>query len=243
MARHELLDNVTHKDLRINCRYSPGCGFDQNVARVFPSELGALQAEYPLFLIRNADSGQYDLVALLGFEAEENLYLSEDQWLARAMPLTIERQPFLIGFDQSASSPSATPVIHIDMEHPAVSQGQGTPVFLPHGGEGPLLERMNQVLGMIHQGHEASEQLSRTLSGLDLVESLNLEVQFSNGHAHALTGLYTINEERLNSLTADSLSALHEKGYLQHIYMLLASMPQLGVLIERKNTRLSQGQG
>lgn len=242
MARHELLDNVTHKDLRVHYRYAPGCGFDQNLARVFPSELGALQAEYPLFLIRNSDSGHYDLVALLGFEQGENLYLGDDQWLARVMPLTIERQPFLIGFDQASTGPSANPVIHIDIDHPAVSQNQGTPVFLPHGGESALLERVNQVLGMIHQGHEASEQFSRTLAGLDLVESLNLEVQLGDGQTHALTGLYTINEDRLNALTAESLSALHEKGYLQHIYMLLASMPQLGALIERKNTQLGHHQ-
>ena len=64
MARHELLDNITHKDLRIHPRYVVGAGFDQQLARVFPIELGALQAEYPLFFTRNPDTEQYDLVAL-----------------------------------------------------------------------------------------------------------------------------------------------------------------------------------
>ncbi len=233
MARHELLDNVTHKNLRIRRRFAPGHGFDSHLARVFPVELGALQAEYPLFLARNAEGGHYDIVALLGFETDENLYLGGDRWLARRLPLTVERQPFLIGFQEG-------PVVHIDMEHPAVSlSGDGEPVFLPQGGEGPLLERANQVLGQIHEGHQASEAFSRLLVGMDLIESLNLEVQFGNGQRHALTGLYTINEERLQSLDGDSLALLHDKGYLQHIYMLLASMPQLAVLIERKNQRLA----
>ena len=242
MARHELLDNVTHKDLRIDRRFTPGHGYDVQLARVFPVELGALQAEYPLFFVRNADSGHHDLVALLGFDDAENLYLGDEEWLARNLPLSIERQPFLIGFQerQEQGMPGSTPVVHVDMDHPAVSRSQGEPVFLPHGGESPMLERINRVLATIHEGHQASQDFSRLLVGMDLIESLNLEIEFENVQRHALEGLYTINEERLKTLNAESLGLLHQKGYLQHIFMILASLPQLAVLIERKNRRLAE---
>lgn len=236
MARHELLDNITHKDLRIQPRYAKGHGFDHHLARVFPIELGALQAEYPIFFTRNPQTEQYDLVVLLGFEPEENLYLGDDEWLAKTLPLTIERQPFLIGFDDPSSR---QPVIHVDMDHPAIQSDQGQPVFLPHGGESEWLERINEVLGHIHQGHQASEDFGRTLGGLELVESLNLEVSFANGDKHTLNGLFTINEERLRALNAESLALLHQRGYLQHIYMVLASMPKLAVLVDRKNAQLA----
>ena len=42
MTNHALLDNVSHKELRINKQYRKGYGFDVNVARVFPIELGSL---------------------------------------------------------------------------------------------------------------------------------------------------------------------------------------------------------
>jgi len=242
MTNHVLLDNVTHKHLKINRAWRPNQGYDVNLARVFPVELGALQAEYPLFFIRNVDSGHFETVALLGFEDSENLYLGDDQWLARAVPMSIERQPFLIGFQDQAGGPDQTPVIHVDMDHPSISESEGTPVFLPHGGEGPLLEHINTLLASIHAGHQASQDFSRLLVGLDLIESLDLEVEFNDGSRHALKGLYTINEERLRALNADSLATLHEKGYLQHIYMLLASLPKLAVLIERKN-RLIEAAG
>lgn len=241
MAQHQLLDNVTHKDVRVNRRYRPQHGYDSQLARVFPVELGALQAEYPLFFVRNADSGHFDLIALLGFAEAENLYLGNDEWLARNLPLSIERQPFLIGFQAHSEpgQPGEVPVVHIDMAHPAVCASGGEPVFLPHGGESPLLERINTVLGMIHEGHQASEDFSRLLVGLDLIESLDLEVSFDDGSRQALKGLYTINENRLRQLNPESLGLLHGKGYLQHIYMMLASMPQLAVLIGRKNQRLA----
>ena len=242
MARHELLDNVTHKDLRVDRRFSPGHGYDHQLARVFPTELGVLQAEYPLFFARNADSGHHDLVALLGFEASENLYLGDAQWLARTLPLSVERQPFLIGFQERSEQgvAAAVPVVHVDLDHPAVCTSGGEPVFLPHGGESPLLERVNAVLAAVHEGHRTSTEFSRLLTGLDLIESLNLEVEFDNGIRHSLQGLSTINEDRLRQLNRDSLAVLHEKGYLQHIYMMLASMPQLAVLIERKNRWLAE---
>lgn len=245
MTEHVLLDNITHKDLRIERRFCVGSGFDHHLARVFPSEFGILQAEYPLFMIKNQSSGHYDFVALLGFEPDENLYLGDGQWLARTLPMTIERQPFLIG--QNAAEGGATsgssPVIFVDLEHPAVNWEKGEPVFLPHGGESAMLEDVGRILGSIHEGHGISEALSRTLSGLDLVESLNLEVTLDNGQQHALEGLYTINEERLNGLGSDTLGVLHEKGDLQRIFMLLASMPQLATLIERKNAKIAEGRG
>jgi hypothetical protein len=235
MSQHAMLDNVAHKDLRIQRHWRKGQGFDVNLARVFPIELGVLQAEYPLFFVRNSDSGHFETVALLGFDDDENLYLDQDQWRARQLPMSIERQPFLIGFQSTDGGADRTPVVHIDLDHPSISQTEGEPIFLPHGGEAPLLERANRLLSAIHEGHAAAEQLSRLLVGMDLIESLNLEVEFNNGSRHTLKGLYTINEDRLRGLNAASLGTLHEKGYLQHVFMLLASLPQLAVLIEWKN--------
>lgn len=243
MSRHELLDNVRHKDLKIDRSYIPNSVFDTHVARIFPVELGALQAEYPLFFTRNASTGHFDLIALLGFDETENLYLDEQGWLAQRVPLSIERGPFLIGFQEQTEGgvPVQVPVIHVDMDHPWVSEADGEPVFLPHGGESPLLEQVNTLLATIHAGHQASETFSQLMVGLDLIESLDLEVEFDNGSRHALKGLYTIHEERLAELNANSLASLHEKGALRDIYMMLASLPQLGRLVERKNLKLATG--
>jgi hypothetical protein len=240
MGNHVLLDNVTHKDLRVVRNFRPGAGYDVNVARAFPSELSQIQAEYPLFFIRNSDSGHFESIALLGFEAGENLYLCEDGWDARYLPLSIERQPFLIGFQEQVVDgvPAQVPVVHIDLDHPVVSDTDGMRVFLPHGGESPLLERATSVLMAIHEGHEASQFLSQLLVGLELVESLDLHVEFVDGSKQSLTALYTINEDKLRTLNAGALEALHEKGHLQSIYMLLASQPNLENLIARKNRLL-----
>ena len=241
MTRHVLLDNVTHKNLKVLRRYAPGHGYDVNATRVFPAEFAQLQAEYPLFFARNRETGHFDAIALLGFDEGENLYLGDGEWLARRLPMTIERQPFLIGFQETrdAGAPAPTPVVHVDLDHPSVGTEEGEPVFLPHGGEAALLERANAVLSAIHGGHDDAQVLSQLLVGLELIESVNLEVEFNDGSFHALEGLYTINEEKLATLNAGALEALHAKGHLASVFMMLASLAQLSVLIERKNARLA----
>lgn len=241
MTNHALLDNVTHKDLRVIRDYARVAGYDVNVARVFPSEFMQLQAEYPLFFVRNKEAGNFEPIAVFGFADKENLYLDENGWDASYVPLSIERQPFLIGFQEQVVDgvPTEAPVVHIDLDHPSVSETEGEPVFLPQGGESPLLERISSVLMTVHQGHEAAKSLSEMLVGLELVESLTLEARLSDGSLQSLKGLYTINEDKLQSLNANALEALHRKGHLRDIYMMLASLPNVSRLIERKNRRVS----
>ena len=240
MTRHVLLDNVTHKDLRVIRDYAKVPGYDVNVARVFPSEFIQLQAEYPLFFLRNKEEGGFEPVALLGFGDKENLFLDDNGWDAGYVPLSIERQPFLIGFQEQVVDgvPTEAPVVHIDLDHPAVSDIEGERVFLQHGGESPLLERISSVLMSIHRGHAAAKSLSEMLVGLELIESLTLGVELKDGSKESLKGLYTINEDKLQNLNASALEALHRKGHLRDVYMMLASLPNVSRLIDRKNRRL-----
>ena len=41
----------------------------------FPTEFAELQREYPIFLRKDHDNGDWQAVALLGFDQHENLFL------------------------------------------------------------------------------------------------------------------------------------------------------------------------
>lgn len=240
MTRHAQLDNVRHKDLRIRRAYRVGHGHDVSFTRVFPIEFIRLQAEYPLFFIKDSDSGNFEAVAMLGMSDGENLFLGNDGWEARYIPLSIERGPFSIGFQEriEAGVPTRIPVVSIDMDDPSVNETEGEPLFLIHGGESAFLERMTSILMTIMQGHEANRVFSRLLVGLDLIEPVRMEVELRDGSKQALVGLYTINEERLSALNANGLEALHQKGHLKDVYMMLASLSNVTELIEKKNRLL-----
>lgn len=177
---------------------------------------------------------------MLGFTERENLFLGEDGWDASYIPLTIERQPFLIGFNttQDGGVPKDEPVVHIDMDSPRISETDGVSVFLEHGGLSPYLQHINSVLMAIHDGHECNRRFSDALTKLELLEPFTLEVEFNDRSKHKMAGLYTIKEEALNMLDGNALASLHVDGFLEHIYMAMASIANFRTLIDRKNERL-----
>jgi len=240
MANHQLLDNITHKDLKIITDRAAWYGDDIARTGVFPLEFRRLQAEYPIAFQENVKTGSFDSIAVLGFVEGENLFLSADGWEAGYVPLSIERQPFLIGFQTTTDGGVLTdePVVHIDMDSPRVSETEGAPVFLEHGGHSPYLEHINSVLMAIHDGVEQNKVFSEALTELDLLEPFTLEFVLNDGSKQNFSGLHTINEEKLNALDGESLATLHVNGYLEHIYMVMASISNFKTLIDRKNARL-----
>lgn len=238
MANHQLLDNITHKDLKVVTAHSAWYGDDVGCTRVFPLEFRRVQAEYPIVYRKNGTTGHFEAMAMFGFDEGENLFLDADGWNANYVPLTIERQPFLIGFKTTTEGgvEKEEPVVSIDMDSPRIGD-EGEPVFLEHGGYSPYLERINTVLLAIHDGHEANRHFSDALAEHDLLEPFTLEVELNDGSRHKLAGFHTVNEETLAALDGEALQDLHAKGHLENIYMAMASIANFKTLIDKKNER------
>src|SRR5688500_12623816 len=172
MARYALLNNVDHQDLRVILRYGPE--FADNVATVltFPTEFADLQREYPIFFRKDPATGEFQSVALLGFQEGENLFLEGGRWKANYLPGIIARGPFLIGFQerQVDGAMRKEPVIHVNLDHPRVSRKEGQPVFLPRGGNSPFLEHVAAVLRGIHEGLDVSRAMFAEFTRLELIE-------------------------------------------------------------------------
>jgi SapC len=222
------LNNIDHKDLRVITTRSAAYGDDVRSALTFPAEFRNVQAHYPIVFQKTAD-GKFQSIALFGFQDKENLFLGADGWDAHYVPLTVERQPFLIGFRDRE------PMVHIDLASPRVSRSEGEALFREYGGSSDFLERMSSVLLTIHRGLEAAPAFIDALLRDDLLESFVLDVELNDRTQHRLTGFYTINEERLGTLDADRLERMHKAGYLHAIYMAIASLSHFRDLIERRN--------
>ena len=230
MANHAPLNNVDHKHLRVVTTRGAAYGDAVMSALTFPAEFRDLQACYPIVFAQDGKGG-YDAVALLGFEQGENLFLGPNGWDAPTIPLTIERQPFMIGRGGDELA------VHIDLDSPRVRAGgiEGEALFLTYGGTSEYLERITSVLRTIHDGLQASRAFVGALVELELIESFVLDVELDDGSQNRLAGFHTINEERLAALSADQLARLHRDGYLQAVYMAVASLAQFRNLIQRKN--------
>lgn len=240
MAKIELLNNIDHKNLKVKIERSAELGDDVWFTPTFPQEFRVLQNHYPIVFTKNTETGQFQAVALLGFEAGENLFLDENGWNASYIPLSIMRQPFLIGYQRAEKEGVAIKemVVSVDMDNPRVNESEGEAVFLEHGGSSVYLEQVTSLLKLISDGFERNSAFIDMLIGMDLLESFVLDVELDDGSQHLMSGFYTINEESLAGLTGDDLVILNNNGHLEPIYMAIASMSNIPKLIAMRNTLL-----
>ncbi len=245
MARYELLNNVTHKDLRVATHFGPEFGDAVGMVPAYATEFAELQREYPILFRRDTEGGAFQAVALLGFAKDENLYLDGDRWNASYVPGHVVRGPFMIGFQeqQVGGELRREQVIHVDVEHPRATAGKGESVFLAQGGNSPYLEHIMVVLRGIRDGLEAGEKMFAALDELGIIQPVSLDVRLDDEIGVKLAGLHGIDRERLQSLDAEALHRLNAAGWLEGAYLVLASMQNMRRLMAEKQRRLREERG
>lgn len=237
MAQYELLNNIAHKDLRILTRRGLDLGDGVGGCAVYPTEFNELQKYYPILFQRSEDDS-WMAIALFGFEANENLYLTGDRWKVPYIPAVIEREPFIIGM-QKRSSGEVEPIVHIDMDSPRISKNnEGELVFLSLGGRSAYLEKITSVLSTVHEGVAEASRMIAEFSRLDLIENITIEVQFSNGTQYSNSHYATVSKQRLLALSDADIGALHRSGLLRYAYLMIGSISNIQQLVEMKNSLL-----
>ena len=164
-------------------------------------EFRNIQSCYPIFFSKSGETGEFFPIALFGFENNENLFLDENGWNAVYIPMMVERQPFLIGY-QGASEDELKPIVSIDMDSPKISEDKGQPLFDKDAQPTEFLKSMMNKLESLHHGHEHNKGFITALTAEDLLEPFTLEITLDNGSTNQLIGFYTINENKLQGLMA-----------------------------------------
>ena len=241
MSNYVILTKVAHKDTKVILDRSADYGDKVKIALTFPPEFRNVQACYPIFFIKDGETGQFYPAAVFGFEENENLFLSDQGWDASYIPMMIRRHPFLIGYQPGPNGEAAedNPVVSIDMDNPRLNTEKGEALFTEEGNQTEYLQQSIAGLEAIHAGHEHNKIFIEALLANDLLEPFTLEITLNNGSNNQLLGFYTISEERLRELDGDTLMKLNKEGYLQAIHMQLASFARIRTLIDKKNALLS----
>ena len=242
MTNAVMLDNVTHKDLRVRTGYSVEFGDNVNLVPVFPTEFVFVQREYPILFRRDAKGG-LEAFALLGLDKGENLFLDEDGWNARYVPAIQRRGPFLIGLHRKGDGTAEPePMIHVDLDHPRISKTEGAPLFLRHGGNSPYLERASRMLQMIYHGAEMAKPMFAAFEEAGLIDEMEVDVSINDRVKYKLPGFLTINQDRLAALDGKTLARMNPPGYLQLAMLVVTSLGNVNWLIELKNRKIAAGQ-
>jgi len=232
-----LLSKDDHKDMKIQTKRSEDMGDIVSYCMVVPHEFRDVQHHYPIFFRQLPDQEVFLPMALLGLEPNENLFIEDDKWNCRYIPLIMAVQPFVIGrADENADEGR----VFIDEESPRVAKNanEGVRIFDDFGNETPFMQGIVNGLETLHQGDRAARAMSEWLQKYDLLESFALEVQLKDGSVNRLLGFHTIDETKMAELEPAAHAEMVEKGYMMPIHMILASLASISDLIEMKNRRM-----
>ena len=229
-----LLSNVAHRHLRVRTERSAALGDARQSALALPAEFRHLQAHFPIvFQLVEGDAG-FQPVALFGLEEGQNLFLKDGGWDAPAVPMALQRDPFMIG-----RAPDDSLQLHIDLDSPRIvrpEEGEvGTAIFMPHGGFSDYLDHVVQLMEHLHAQAQHLPVFIEALTRHQLLEPFVIDIETPGGEQGRLSGLFTIHEERLAALPGAALEALAREGHLLPIYMQIASLQQLQGLVERQS--------
>ncbi len=235
MPNFALVNKEEHSDLRINTGHGAELGDSVQLAMTFPFEFRNVQACYPI-MFRKSGEGEFMPVALFGFEKNENLFLNESGWDANYIPVMIKKEPFLIG--TQGEDEESTRVLSLDLDNPRVNKTEGEALFGSLGEMTKYLETQASLLEVIYKGHQQNQLFVKALLDQDLLESVTLDITLKDGSRNSLLGFYTINEEKIPELSAETLHLMNRNDMLMPLFMVLSSMSNIQQLIHLKNQAL-----
>lgn len=242
MANLVAVDNKNHLKIKIDPNKRELHGKDLHLIPVVLSEFSNLAIQYPLVLTKDAETGQFVFAAMLGFEAGENLFWQEEQWQGLYLPLQIRRQPFFVGNPDSSTQQRANEgdyIVCIDSDSSAITSKDGVALFDEKGLDTEYFQDVKSCLAELLIGVADNKLCIEHLQGLDLLQSMSLEITFVDQQSTRLNGLYTVDQDKMAKLTDEQILILHKAGVLPAIYTLITSLGQIHALIDLKNKRLA----
>ena len=207
MTNATLLDKNRHANLYINNAPSAEFGDNINYIPIVADELKQLVLDYPVYFMKNSQTGQFELFVLTGFTAGENLFLQQGRWRSQYIPLHIKRQPFKLGLrDATITEPTDNDLaVLIHQDHPRVNENTGERIFDQQGEPTAYLNAVCEQLMTLMHGNKRTSAFITTLLEHELLEAVQLSLT-QYGEKQTYNGLYAITNKHWRSLMHTRLS-------------------------------------
>jgi hypothetical protein len=228
------LNSSKHKGLKVRANCSVELAAKQQIIRLRATEVGRAATNFPVFFTRGSQDGALVLSAFTCFENGQNMFIRDGQWQGTYQPSVMQTYPFFL---MRSPSDEKNYTIGIDENNQAFSKEEGELLFDDNGKASMQLSRAKTLLEADIKNDINTYQFAKKLEELALLKIIDLIVQYQAGASQTITGLITIDEDKLNALSAEQLHGLNQQGYLVQIHALLISIYQLNLLIQKQNAR------
>lgn len=213
-----------------------------NAIPVSYTEFNVAYRDYPM-VFSSGDGGKtFSPVAVLGMEAGENLFVLDDGWAPNTyVPAYVRRYPFCMARVTLDQVEQAERLICVEKAFVAEKEADGVPMFEADGAK--ALPRWTEIEKLL-QEYEADLERTREMCGIlgdySLLEPFSMQATLNAGGAMHLTGMYRVDEKKLEFLNAGQHKNLLKKGIMGKIYTHLLSLDNFGRLLDRKAARVAR---
>jgi hypothetical protein len=213
----------------------PDFGVKLNAVPVSYTEFNVAYRDYPL-VFSSGDGGKtFAPVAVLGLEANENLFLQGSGWVAgRYVPAYLRRYPFCMARVTLDNVEQAERLICVEKASVADA---GEAMFDAEGKPSAAWTNIEKLLQEYEADLERTREMCGILSDYGLLEPFTMQATLNAGGAMHLTGMFRVDERKLEFLNAAQHKNLIKKGVMGRIYTHLLSLENFGRLLDMKATR------
>ncbi|RDV29058.1 SapC protein [Alteromonas aestuariivivens] len=219
------LDKEKHKDIKIAAKSTFSYAKNTHLAAASIKEFAQLAGTMPIVFIQDPKSLRHHVVAMLGIEQSQNLFLTGESWQGPHIPMNILRYPFDVRPDGDKLG------VYIDENSELISD-DGQPLFTEAGEASDFLKNRQQFLADLANSEMLTQRFVNKVVELDLLEQIQIRLMYQDGQQRNVTGMLSINEKKVLELSDEQVLELHKSGFLGAMYAIMMSLGQLNRLVE-----------
>lgn len=231
MAKVELLNSNTHKNIKIKTNRDVSDLNQQSILPLVLGEFSHAATEFPICFIKNNQSEDIQIVALMGIERGENLFVKGNDWDAAYMPARYTHRPF--GLLQNPED-KANFGIAVDFDSELVNEEEGVTLFDENGNETEFLAKQKEAMRTYLEQEHLTKGFAKELMDKELLVQRQITVTVHDKQFN-IDGVYIIDEKKFEELSDEVFMDFRKRGLLNPIYTHLLSMRQMNNLIRRKS--------
>jgi hypothetical protein len=195
-----------------------------NLAPLAGAEIARAVSTLPMAFVKHQDT--FSLVAVLSLTPGTNMFTGQNgQWLGGYVPAVFRGYPFML----AAAEGRDDLILCVNEDSGLILDDPGAEPFFDEQGQvsGPVQEILN-FLSQIEQNRAVTNQAVNALAEAGIITKWQLKIK-DGDQEKPITGLYRVDEAKLNTLADESFLKLRKAGSLPIAYGQLLSMGNIQI--------------
>lgn len=198
------------------------------------SEIVPASRDYPVAFISADKGNSFAVMAILGLQSGQNLFLMEDgRWDRRTyLPAYVRRYPFCMA---TVTRDGELQKDRIFCVEDSALDAEGEALFDDSGNSMPAWSHIESFLLEFERDLLRAEAFCRQVKDLELLEPVSVTAEVGDGFKLHLEGIHRVRRESLSRLPEGTLRPLFESQSAEGIFAHLFSLTNFKRLLGRRS--------